>query len=267
MIDLATGNGAVVEVALGTSGIESLSVTCVDVSPAAIENVERRFPGVSGVVADALSIPLEGDSFELATSQFGVEYAGVDAIYEGARLLAPGGQLAMLLHIEDGSIFKECDDSLNAIRRLGDTQFIPYAAELFRTGFAAVSGADRVPYDNAGRQLAPAIQEVESIMDKYGEHVAGDTIARLYDDVGRIHSALPRYDRDEVLSWLEKMNGELDAFAERMSSMIDAAMHKDAFAEVCRRLGEGGFTMQRAEPLLPHGQSLPLAWALIATKQ
>lgn len=267
MIDLATGNGAVVEVALGTSHIENSSISCVDISPAAIENVERRFPGVSGIVADALAIPMDDSGFELATSQFGVEYAGINAIYEGARLLVPGGQLAMLLHIEDGSVFKECDDNLSAIRRLCDAQFIPYATELFRAGFAAVRGADRVPYDNAGRQLEPAVKEAEAIMAEYGEHVAGDTIARLYNDVGRIHSTLPRYDRDEVLSWLENMNGELDAFAERMSSMTDAAMNQDDFAQVCHKLGEDGFTMQRAEQLVPQGQDLPLAWVLIATKQ
>jgi len=267
IIDLATGNGAVIEVALGTSHIESSSITCVDISPAAIENVGRRFPGISGIVADALKIPLEDSGFELATSQFGVEYAGIDAIYEGARLLTSGGQLAMLLHIKNGSVYKECDDSLSAIQRLRDAKFIPNAIELFRTGFAAVRGADRATYDAAGRQLAPAIQEAEAIMVEYGEHVAGDTIARLYDDVGRIHSGLPRYEPDEVLGWLDTMKGELDDYSDRMSSMAHAAMDKDSFEQVCRKLGEDGFTMQRAEPLTPEGQDLPLAWVLIATKQ
>ena len=267
MIDLATGNGAVVEVALAMPGIKSTDITCVDISQAAIENVEQRFPGVSGVVADALAVPLEDSGFDLATSQCGVEYAGLDAIYEAARLLAPGGQLAMLLHVQGGIVFKECDDSLNAIRRFRDARFIPHAIELFETGFAAVRGADRAPYDAAGRQLAPAVKEADAIMADYGEHVAGDTIARLYDDVGRIHSAMPQYEPAEVLTWLETMNGELDAYAERMSSMADAAIDQDNFENICRRLEKDGFTMRRAEALTPGDQSLPLAWVLIAEKQ
>lgn len=267
MIDLATGNGAVIEVARGIFGVENSSISCVDISTAAIENVEQRFPGVSGIVADALAIPLEDGGFELATSQFGVEYAGIDAIYEAARLLAPGGQLAMLLHIEGGSVYKECDDSLNAIRRLHDAKFIPLAIELFRTGFAAVRGAERAPYDSAGQLLAPAVQEAEAIMADYGEHVAGDTIARLYNDVGRIHGGLPRYEPDDVLGWLDTMNGELDDYADRMASMTQAAMGQDSFEQVCRKLGADGLTLQRAEPLTPQGQTLPLAWVLVATKQ
>ncbi len=267
MIDLATGNGAVVEAAIAVPGIESTAITCVDISAAAIENVELRFPGVSGVVADALAVPLKDSGFDLATSQFGVEYAGIDAIYEAARLLAPDGQLAMLLHVEGGVIFKECDDSLNAIRRLRDARFVSHAIELFKSGFAAVRGADRAPYDAAGRKLASAVQEAEAIMTEYGEHVAGDTIARLYNDVGRIHSAMPRYEPADVLSWLDTMNGELDAYAERMSSMTNAAIDQHTFEKVCRRLEKNGFAVQRAGPLTPNDQDLPLAWVLIANKQ
>jgi SAM-dependent methyltransferase len=267
MVDLATGNGAVVEVALGVFGVEGSNITCVDISAAAIENIGQRFPSVSGIVADALAVPLDDGEFMLATSQFGVEYAGIDAIYEAARLLAPGGQLTMLIHIEGGSVFKECSDSLCAIQRLRDAKFIPHAAEMFTTGFAAVRGADRTPYDAAGKQLAPAVQEAEAIMAEYGEHVAGDTIARLYGDVGRIHSALPRYERDEVLGWLDTMNGELDDYSGRMASMTNAALDKNTFEEVCRKLGAAGFTMQRAERMMPQGQDLPLAWVLIATRQ
>jgi SAM-dependent methyltransferase len=267
MIDLATGNGAVVEVALGMTGIENAGITCVDSSSAAIENVERRFPGISGIVADALAVPLDDGGFDLATSQFGVEYAGTDAIYEAARLLTTGGQLAMLLHVEGGSVYKECSDNLNAIRRLLKANFIPLATELFKTGFAAVRGADRAPYDAAGLQLAPAVKEAETIMGEFGEHVAGDTIARLYSDVGSIHSQLPDYDPDEVLGWLDTMNDELSDFAGRMSSMTNVAMGQDTFERVCQKLGEKGFTMQRAGPLTPEGQSLPLAWALIASKR
>ena len=37
--------------------------------------------------------------------------------------------------------------------------------------------------------------------------------------------------------------------------------------EIGRRLGDDGFTLQRAEQLMPQGQDLPLAWVLIASKQ
>ena len=61
-------------------------------------------------------------------------------------------------------------------------------------------------------------------MAQYGQHVAGDTIARLYRGVDRMHRAMQRYEPDEVLNWLSRMDGELDAFERRMSSMCDSAL-------------------------------------------
>ena len=56
--------------------------TCIDISESAISTLVDRFPEVSGVVADARAIPLESESYDVAASQFGIEYAGLEAIDE-----------------------------------------------------------------------------------------------------------------------------------------------------------------------------------------
>lgn len=266
LIDIATGNGAVVERALEVLGSENSHVTCIDVAAAAIDNVHDRFPGVRGIVADARSIPLDDGAYDIATSQFGVEYAGFEAIGEAARLVADGGQLALLLHIDGGSVHKECEDSLAAITSLQESKFIPLSREVFRTGFDAVRGADRAPYEAAGKQLAPAVRAAESIIGQYGEHVAGDTVARLYYDVGRIHSKIQNYEPTEVLDWLSRMDGELEAYAERMSSMCEAAIDRESFDHICENLSGRGFKLERADPLVPTDEDRALAWVLIATR-
>ncbi len=266
LLDIATGNGAILETALSILDDELTAYTCVDISEAAIQNIERRFPGVVGIVADALSIPLEDERFNLVTSQFGVEYAGMDAIGESARLVASGGQLVVMLHIADGVIYKECQASLEAIERLQAANFIPLATAFFDAGFAAVRGADRHAYDEAGTKLSPAIQAAEEIMNEYGEGVAGDTIARLYSDVDRIHSNLPEYDSDEVLGWLGSMGRELRAYAKRMSSMMGASITEEAFSDLCGQLKSSGFSLDRSEPLIATGHAIPLAWVLVARR-
>jgi len=266
IVDIASGNGAVVERALATLGGEQANFTCLDVSGAAITNIRDRFPQVKGLVTDARSIPLDSGSFDIATSQFGVEYAGLEAINEVARLLAPGGRLALLIHSEAGSIHRECVESLDAVVQLKASRFIPYAIEMFSAGFKAVSGADRGPYEAAGKQLAPAIEALEAIMKQYGQHVAGDTIARLYNDVGQIHQEIQNYEPAEVLDWLSRMDGELDAYTGRMSSMSDSAVDSKTFRQICDELRSRGFTTECAEPLMAPDQNLPLAWVLIATK-
>ncbi len=267
LVDVATGNGAVVEHALAHLAHEGIDITCVDIATAAIDNIHARFPGVRGIVADAREIPLDDGGFDLATSQFGAEYAGVDAVYEVARLVAAGGTLAMLLHIADGSIQKECDDSLAAVGRLKDAGFVPRARRFFAAGFDAVRGGDRGSYDAAGLELAPAIREVESIIADFGEHVAGDTITRLYRDVGRIHEGIQSYDAQEVLDWLAAMERELDAYAGRMASMRESAIDRETFGEICENLRARGFDLTRAEPLLPAGADGPVAWTLVAQRR
>jgi len=266
IIDIASGNGAVVECALRVLENEHPDLTSLDVSEAAITNIRNRFPGVRGVVADARSIPLDSGGYAIATSQFGVEYAGLEAIDEVARLVAPGGRLALLLHSQAGSIHRECSESLDAIVRLQESKFLPYAVQMLGAGFDACRGADRAPYEAAATQLAPAVQALESIMTQYGEHVAGDTIARLYSDVGEIHGSIQSYEPTEVLDWLKRMEGETEAYARRMSSMCNSAIDNDAFDRICADLRGQGFTTERADLLLAQNQDLPLAWALIATK-
>ena len=266
IIDIASGNGAVVERALATFGAEQPDFTCLDVSDAAIKNIRDRFPQVDGIVTDARSIPLDSGSFDIATSQFGVEYAGLEAINEVARLPASGGRLALLLHNKAGSIHRECVESLDAIVRLQESRFIPFTIDMLSAGFKAVRGADRAAYETAAKKLAPAIGVLEAIMKQYGQHVAGDTIARLYNDVGQIHQEIQHYEPTEVLDWLGRMDGELDAYAERMSSMSNSAIDAETFEQICAGLRSRDHTIERAEPLMAAGLDLPLAWVLVAFK-
>lgn len=267
IIDIASGNGAVVERAKTAFDGELPDITCLDVSPGAIGSLEHRFPGVHGIVADARSIPLESGHFDVATSQFGVEYAGLEAVSEAARLVAPGGQLALLLHHQAGGILKECGASLDAVEKMQEAKFIPYSISMFEAGFAACRGADRANYEAAAKKLMPAIRTMESIMMQHGKHVAGDTIIRLYNDVDRIHSRMQHYEPAEVLGWLRRMEGELPAYAGRMASMRNVAIDEESFSQLCNGLRSQGFATHRAEPLLIPEHNLPLAWLLVAARQ
>ncbi len=264
-LDVATGAGAVVDSLLRVAPGASVEVTCVDISESAVKGVSKRFPSVTGVVADARSIPLGDASFDLVTSQFGIEYAGTEALDECARLLAPEGHLVLMMHIRPGIVFNECRASLEAVRRLTRARLVERASRFFEAGFAAVRGADRNPYEKAGRELNPAIRETEAIMSELGQDVAGGTVAKLYADIERIHTRLQHYEPQEVLDWLTRMGAELDAYSQRMASMCDAAIDKKTFRKMRRQLEERGLTLVQAAPLVPPGSSLPVAWTIHAT--
>jgi ubiquinone/menaquinone biosynthesis C-methylase UbiE len=264
MIDIGCGDGAVVAAAADTLGDECLQLTSLDISRHSLDLMRQRYPDVDGVVADALHIPFDSWSFDLVTSQFGVEYAGRAAFVEAARLVAPGGQLALLVHHRASIMYEDCSASLDAVEVLKACQFIARSITLFETGFAMLRGADRSPYDAAAQDMLPAYRELERIMQRRGKHVAGDTLLRLYEDVDTIHQHMEQYDPAEILRWLAKMDTELDGYARIMRAMRDAALSEQQFLAVSEAVKDAGLTVQQALPLRGDEVGLPIAWVLTA---
>lgn len=262
LLDLAAGAGAVIDRAYRAFGSE-MPVACLDVSPGAICVVTSRWPAVSGIVADARAIPLATGHFDLVTSQFGVEYAGPEAFREMLIPVARGGRIALLIHHSSGLIHRECAAGLDAMRRVDAAGFIPNSVRMFEAGFAACRGGDRSLYDAASLQLLPAFRVLEAIMAEHGTHVAGDVVLRLYRDVDRIHERIAHYDPAEVLSWLRRMDHEIQAYAERMTAMCQAALDERSFGRLIDDLRSASYAIQRAEPLRIPGRKQPLAWALL----
>ena len=232
LIDIASGNGAVVKGASTSLTGPSAKFTCLDVSESAIRMLEERFPNVHGVVADAADIPLDSASYDIATSQFGVEYAGLEALDEVARLIATGGEIAMLLHHREGIIYEECSASLDAVREMQVAEFIPKCIAMFEAGFIAMQSGDRTRYSAAAKNFAPALRAMETIMMQHGRDVAASTILKVYRDVRTIHGNMRQYEPSEVSNWLKKMDQAIEAYAGRMASMRDAAIDATQFAQV-----------------------------------
>jgi ubiquinone/menaquinone biosynthesis C-methylase UbiE len=264
IIDVASGDGAVLAAAIEMLGPKSVEATCLDISQHAVALLQRRMPHVHGLVANALRIPLASGSFEVVTSQFGVEYAGIGAFEEVARLLAPGGRMACLIHHRSGSIFGEAQKSLDAVAGLENSRFIPLAIAMFEAGFASSQGYDRQGYDSAAQNLLPAYRQLEELLKTYGSHVAGGTLLRLYTDVEKIHQQMEQYDQAEVLQWLASLETGLVDFASTMMSMRDAALDEPKFLAVCAALENAGLELQQAMPLCADDSERPIAWALTA---
>jgi len=265
VVDVASGNGAVTDAARAQFG-EAGRYVCVDVSAAAVRAIGERYPEVRGVVADARAMPLASASATIAVSQFGIEYAGLDAFPELLRLVADGGRAALLVHRQGGGIHRQCAASRDAMQAIIDARFLPLAHELFEAGFAAMRGGDRERFRQAGRTFAPALRSVEDLMRRHGQHVADGTVIRLYRDVRTMHERMARYEAADVLGWLQRMDAEVHAYAGRMASMCAAAVGEDAFRGLCARAREAGFTLLRDDELTVPETGVALAWALVAVR-
>lgn len=266
IIDIASGNAALVSHALAVPGGDSAEFTCVDISEGAIAGIRSRYPDVQAILADAAQTGLASHAFDIVTSQFGVEYAGADAPEEAVRLLGNNGRLAFLLHHAGSLIHREGIAGLDAVSRVRDARFIPLAVDFFSAGFAAVRGADRSEYERSARELNNALRIVERVVDDHSPDVAGGVIANLYNDMNRIHQRIQHYEPSDVLDWLGNLDLELEHYVHRMTAMKAAALDDRAFEDVCGIVSAAGCEILQQGPLFAPGDTRPLAWALLASR-
>lgn len=271
LLDIACGNGAVPRFALATAQSldedSKLHVCGLDESPAAVQEMCKRHPRLSGVAANALQLPFQDGAFDLVTSQFGMEYAGADVFAEAARVLMPGGVIAGVLHLHGGGIYRECQINLRAIDGFRDCKLLVNFEELFRVVFAAQKqSGNKEQIQRTDRKFAASVKAAEAVLKRRGKGVASETLFRLYTDIGHMYGRLSAYEPGEVFSWIELMSHELDSYAGRMSSMLAAALDQAGFDQALARLGHLGIDIRVRDTLVFGRQTLPSAWVLVAEK-
>ena len=110
ILDIATGNGALLRQAALTEQGSSFELTGVDL--AAIDPLKDAPGELASHPAlrfigeiDAASLPFDDASFDVVVSQFGLEYADLDAaLKEVERVLSPSGRLRWLAHSEESEV-------------------------------------------------------------------------------------------------------------------------------------------------------------------
>ena len=269
MIDLACGNGSVSQLADSLKNATMLEQTCLDVSPAALENIVARLPQVTAVQSNMSPIELPSQSYDLVVSQFGIEYAGEQAFGEAMQLVKPNGKAIFVIHVSGGVIEQESRANHDAIARVIDSQFIDKSIELFKCGYQSIkTGAveDKQSFKGAAANFNTALKVVEDVLKSYGVEITAGTIHKLYNDIANIVENMPKYDETEVLNWLENMRGELATYRTRMSSMLEAAMSEDQFKNLESQFSNDGFKIDVAATLVDTKTDHTMAWAFVATR-
>lgn len=266
MLDLACGNGAVTGFALQTAQLMAcpeISVFCVDYSHSAVKELRKRYPCAHCVAADALSTPFNRQRFAIVASQFGLEYAGKNAVAEAARLVARGGVFAAILHLQDGVIYRECARNLQAIDAIRQCQLLDRARDAFAAGFALKAGQGSVAvFKSADIRFAPAVKALADIMRSMGQEVAGGLARQLYTDLAHMYRKMEAYAPDDVLNWIDRMVWELDAYAGRMASMMASAVDEAEMARLRQLIEARGLVISSLEKLQIGSRKEAGAWAL-----
>jgi ubiquinone/menaquinone biosynthesis C-methylase UbiE len=115
VVDLATGNGAVVHLLLKQSpGLNLVGIDQASINTDNADVISAKRPKSPQFLSNVsiLDMPFDAGSFSLATSQFGIEYAiklnderaGTAALDEVSRVLKKGGFAQFLMHHCDSAL-------------------------------------------------------------------------------------------------------------------------------------------------------------------
>jgi ubiquinone/menaquinone biosynthesis C-methylase UbiE len=256
LIDLASGAGSVF--AHLPEG-RAFHLYAADISDVALRALQERFPGTSTVVCSADAVPLEDRSFDLVVTQFGVEYAGVAAFAEAARLVAPGGRFVGLCHIRDGYIDSDNRRQLAEAKIVARQEFIDHAIRLIT---AAYSG-DPATLRYAQNAFAAAATPVGEGMRRCRKGIH----TYLFQGFRKLYEGCQQYDLADITGWLEAMRGELEVNLDRLGRMCDAALSEADVREIERIFENQCLIEVHCTPFRPQENELPIAWQVMARRE
>ena len=264
LVDLACGSGVVTDIAvtvLTRQQLANFRVIGVDSSISAARQFSGKFQSsganlASGIVADALALPFAPASIDVAVSQFGLEYAGVGAIAEIGRLIAPEGGIMCLTHYESGAIEGECRDNYRFADAILSNDIFGKGRKIFKESDAP----------KAMRDLDEALQALRDFSDGSPDCAGRHLQMRLVSDVTRLVVRRSSFDPREAIAWLDANEAEISMYRDRMQSMTGAALNRQHVNEIIERWKAEGLSVLDPSAITMEDASAPSAWRLCAQR-
>lgn len=266
IIDIAAGSGAALNVAAQLFG-DSTALLAVDYSADALAAARSSASSALGVAADAARLPLRAHSADLVVSQFGVEYAGLAAFGEAARILAPNGRFRAISHYGGGSIDEECASNERILKAGAAPSLFSAARRTFNESFRRRDVFKSMTADAAlERIFAKEFKGAEQAAASAPHLAARATIERFLTDLSRLSARRLAFDRSETMSWLDSMEATFDAYKKRMRSMRSAALDDKSICKIAQRFSDEGLIEFSASPMHLDKRRAPAGWIIEAKR-
>lgn len=252
VIDIASGAGSVFKHIPKDRNTE---LVASDLSTEALSLLAQRTPESICVAASADALPFADGVFDCVVSQFGIEYAGERAFAEAGRIVAAGGRLIALCHIEDGYIDSKNKQLLAGAMLTRDLDFIPLAASLTRAAFG----------DGNFEATAHAFQPAERALAAFVASHPDGFHAHLYRGFRQLFEHHRQYALQDITGWLDAMATDLGRNIMRLESMRAAALSPPAIERIRRDLDVAGISTTATPFELP-GHGKPVAWQILGSR-
>lgn len=224
VLDIATGNGVVLRQAAAAAEAANKQFTLVGIDAADIDPL-RFAPGgfgsrvsvrfIGGI--DAASLPFDNASFDVVVSQYGLEYAQLDAAFsEVERVLCAGGWLHWLAHSDESEVVLQNSVHRRQVELLlarnGPLESMELLVSRVRQGKSL-----KIPMSRVGRALQKA---EEFCRHNPPASIVVEVCAGLADTANRWQA----YDPRDLQTMLENSRRELIEHRQRIMDLQDAVL-------------------------------------------
>lgn len=274
LVDIATGNGAVPLLARDIASEHDWRWRIVGVDSASIDPpVFLKDAGINTSGLEFLGntraehLPFADDSFDIVTSQYGLEYTDIPlAVAEIARIQKPGGVFQFVLHAAEGGIVQsagaeigDCDFLLN------ETKLFGAANELFRA-VREVETRGKPPTQSQHERCMKSKAEFEEALKQAGARAANirkpDVFRYVINTIMETHKHRANYDLDSMLGKIGAVQDSVQAHRERLRANVDSALNEEQLGILSVRLQSAGMTVDHSEPLMDETNESMIGWLM-----
>ena len=247
IVDLATGNGAVAMIAAQVNRDLHLEASIVGVDfadiapqelPATTEEPLQNITFIGNT--DLADLPFQDAQFDLASSQFGFEYAEQSgSLSELKRVLKPGGQVRMLIHATEGAVHEASVQRLRRARSMLESgQILPLLEELAK----AVNSSAKTRIPKIQKRITTKVGQVQR---KFGQLPKDDLVLELCSEAQMFVNAAGKVPASEFVAKIRHLSEEVRAYTLRLHAMHSAARTSVQMQALCEAANTIGFQQSR----------------------
>lgn len=251
ILDLATGNGALIHLALdsaiGSSDqLQLFGVDYADIQPWAhlddhsVDHRRIQFYGRTNIE----QLPFATGMFNAVISQYGAEYAAHEnTIDEAVRVLAPGGRLRWVCHHQHSSIYANtCKEIEHAEFVLHEARPHEHLLQLLQRQISAgqfIADAHQRTANTPERLAMTAA--LQACMNRLrASQPASECLDMVLQNLAYLYQHREQHAPTLVLEKVAEVEVELQAFLGRMQALADAALDAAGLLRIQQRLAQQG---------------------------
>ena len=240
VLEVACGDGNVIS-AFAQQMPAQTTLYASDIAHTALVRLRHKQPRVNAFACNLLDGLPVGSEVDLLVSQFGVEYAGLEAINNCISAVADKGAIALLMHCQNSSIDQDSALSLQLLAKFDVASYMASALSLFQAIQVAIGQAELAAYQRCVAHYQSVQQGLVAAIKSSPPCSVSEMCRSLIQQIQTIHDRAENYNLDEVIKWLQQYISALPFYARRFESMRSAALSASDIEVIHSALTDSGF--------------------------